>query len=669
MVGIRTNNYYFSRRRLARNPIMKQFLFLFLFIAGLTAQLENPVSVRTGTVPGTRAGEVIHIPVIASMDPEWFIYSIYKTSDGPIPTAINVSGKAVAMAGMVREPEPKYKWDEGFETNSYYHTSGAIFTAPVRLKSALAPGTYDLTVDFFFQVCNPRLCYPPTTKSVQVQITVEPGAPRSDRTSLVSAAAAVVDKNGPGGFDRSLLGLFLLAVGGAFLSWVMPCVYPMIPIILSFFGKLSEEKHIGRNTVATMYGLGISGTFVVLGLVVGLLSWGVSDVAARTRYANIGNFIATNAWINLGLGILFIFFALWMFGIINVNVAGRLLNKTDQAGQSANSAYVGSLLLGVAFAITSFSCTVPVVGTLLVVAASGTAGGLFTSLYGMIIYGVVFAAPFVALSFFPTALERLPRSGIWMETLKIVFGFIELVAAVKFLWVPDLEWNLGLLPRNVVLAIFILIGIAQMAYLLGFYMVGSSEAKIKPFQIGRGRWMGTVLTGLVLFPVGLSLAAAPTYHYADMPRLVDEIIEALVPPPPTEDELARQQGWYVDDYAGALAKAKATGKPLFIDFTGVYCANCRVMERRIFPTGPVKAQFDKMILTRLYVDKKDSLSEAFARLQFERYQQATQPYYVVLDPADEFTLADTGGYVPKGFADFLLSGMTAYNSRNRSDTP
>ena len=668
MVGIRTNNYYFPRRRLARNPIMKQFLFLFLFTAGLTAQLENPVSVRTGTVPGARAGEVIHIPVIASMDPEWFIYSIYKTSDGPIPTAINVSGKAVAMAGMVREPEPKYKWDEGFETNSYYHTSGAIFTAPVRLKSALAPGTYDLTVDFFFQVCNPRLCYPPTTKSVQVQITVEPGAPRSDRNSLVADVSSA-DNNDSDGFGHSFLGLFLLAVGGAILSWVMPCVYPMIPIIISFFGKLADEKHIGKKTVATMYGLGISGTFVVLGLVVSLLSWGVSDVAARTRYANIGNFIATNAWINLGLGILFIFFALWMFGIINVNVASRLLNRTDQAGQSAKSAHLGSLLLGVAFAITSFSCTVPVVGTLLVVAAAGTAAGLFTSLYGMLIYGVVFAAPFVALSLFPKALEGLPRSGIWMETVKIVFGFIELAAAVKFLWVPDLEWNLGLLPRNVVLTIFILIGIAQMAYLLGFYMVGSSEAKIKPFQIGRGRWMGTVLTGLVLFPVGLSLAAAPTYHYADMPRLVEEIIEAMVPPPPTEDDLARQQGWYVDDYAGALAKAKATGKPLFIDFTGVYCANCRVMERRIFPTSPVKEQFDKMVLTRLYVDKKDSLSEAFARLQFERYRQATQPYYVVLDPADEFTLADTGGYMPRGFADFLLSGMTAYNSRNRSDTP
>ena len=666
MVGIIAYDRYYRWRHRIRNPMINRFLFFLFFISASTAQLDNPVSIRTGAIPKTRAGEVVHIPVVASMDSEWFIYSIYKTSDGPIPTAINISGKAVAMVGMVKEPKPKYKWDDGFETNSYFHTNGATFTAPVKLKSDLAPGTYDLAVDFFFQVCNPRLCYPPATKTVSVQITIEPGEPRSDRISLMADVSSI-ENNDSDGFGQSLLGLFLLAVGGAILSWVMPCVYPMVPIIISFFGKLADEKHIGKNTVASMYGLGISGTFVVLGLVVSLLSWGVTDVAARTRYANIGNFIATNAWINLGLGILFIFFALWMFGIINVNVASRLLNMTDQAGQSAKSAHFGSLLLGVAFAITSFSCTVPVVGTLLVVAASGTAAGLFTSLYGMLIYGVVFAAPFVALSLFPKALEDLPRSGVWMETVKIIFGFIELAAAVKFLWVPDLEWNLDILPRNVVLAIFILIGVAQMAYLLGFYTIGTSENEIKPFQIGRGRWVGTLLTGLVLLPIGLSLAAAPTYHYDNMPRLVEEIIEAMVPPPPTEDDLARQQGWFVDDYIGALEKAKELGKPLFIDFTGVYCANCRVMERRIFPTDAVKEQFDKMVLTRLYVDKKDSLSDAFARLQFERYKQATQPYYVVLDPVDEFTLADTGGYMPRGFADFLSSGITAYDSRNSDD--
>ena len=641
---------------------MKKLFSLFLLIGILFAQI-NPVTVSAESTPKVRAGEVAEIVINMTMDDEWHIYSIYKSSveSGPLPTEISVGGRAVGMVAPVIEPEPIHAFDPGFETDTYFHRGNTQFTVPIKLKRNLEPGTYKIAVDVFYMVCNARLCYPPVTKTDTVVVVIEPGSPRPDKLSFAVVASSSND-NDSSGKSNTLLGIFLLAVGGAIISWVMPCVYPMIPIIISFFGKMSEEKHIGKSTIATFYGLGISGTFVLIGLLVGFLSWGVSDVARQSRYANIGNFIATNSWINLGLGILFIFFALWMFGIINVNVAGRLLNKTDQAGQSAKSAYVGSFLLGVTFAITSFSCTVPVVGTLLVVAAAGTAGGLLTSLYGMVIYGVVFAAPFVALSMFPTALEKLPRSGTWMETIKIVFGFIEIAAAVKFLWVPDMEWKLGLLPRNVVLALFIIIGILQIGYLLGFFTIGSAE-KIKPFQIGKGRVIGIVLTGLVLFPIGMSLASPPTYHYAKMPRVMEEFIEAMVPPPPTEDDIAMQEGWFVDQYEEALAKAKLEGKPLFIDFTGVYCANCRVMERRVFPTGQVKEQFDKMVLTRLYVDKKDSLSKAYAQLQFERYQQATQPYYVVLDPADEYTLADTGGYVPNGFADFLIKGISAYTLR------
>ena len=641
---------------------MKKLFSLFLLIGTLFAQI-NPVTISAESIPKVRAGEVAEIVINMTMDDEWHIYSIYKSSveSGPLPTEISVGGRAVGMVAPVIEPEPIHAFDPGFETDTYFHRGNTQFTVPIKLKRNLEPGTYKIAVDVFYMVCNARLCYPPVTKTDTVVVVIEPGSPRPDKLSFAVVASSSND-NDSSGKSNTLLGIFLLAVGGAIISWVMPCVYPMIPIIISFFGKMSEEKHIGKSTIATFYGLGISGTFVLIGLLVGFLSWGVSDVARQSRYANIGNFIATNSWINLGLGILFIFFALWMFGIINVNVAGRLLNKTDQAGQSAKSAYVGSFLLGVTFAITSFSCTVPVVGTLLVVAAAGTAGSLLTSLYGMVIYGVVFAAPFVALSMFPTALEKLPRSGTWMETIKIVFGFIEIAAAVKFLWVPDMEWKLGLLPRNVVLALFIIIGILQIGYLLGFFTIGSAE-KIKPFQIGKGRVIGIVLTGLVLFPIGMSLASPPTYHYAKMPRVMEEFIEAMVPPPPTEDDIAMQEGWFVDQYEEALAKAKLEGKPLFIDFTGVYCANCRVMERRVFPTGQVKEQFDKMVLTRLYVDKKDSLSKAYAQLQFERYQQATQPYYVVLDPEDEYTLADTGGYVPNGFADFLIKGISAYTLR------
>mgnify|MGYP000639773700 FL=1 len=644
---------------------MKKIISLFLLIGTLFAQI-NPVTISAESTPKVRAGEVAEIVINMTMDDEWHIYSIYKSSveSGPLPTEISVGGRAVGMVAPVIEPEPIHAFDPGFETDTYFHRGNTQFTVPIKLKRNLEPGTYKIAVDVFYMVCNVRLCYPPVVKTDTVLVEIESGSPRPGKLSFAVAALSSNDDNSSDN-SSTLLGIFLLALSGAIISWVMPCVYPMIPIIISFFGKMSEEKHIGKSTIATFYGLGISGTFVLIGLLVGFLSWGVSDVARQSRYANIGNFIATNSWINLGLGILFIFFALWMFGIINVNIAGRLLNKTDQAGQSAKSAYVGSFLLGVTFAITSFSCTVPVVGTLLVVAAAGTAGGLLTSLYGMVIYGVVFAAPFVALSMFPTALEKLPRSGTWMETIKIVFGFIEIAAAVKFLWVPDMEWKLGLLPRNVVLALFIIIGILQIGYLLGFFTIGSAE-KIKPFQIGKGRMIGIVLTGLVLFPIGMSLASPPTYHYAKMPRVMEEFIEAMIPPPPTEDDIAMQEGWFVDQYEEALAKAKLEGKPLFIDFTGVYCANCRVMERRVFPTASVKEEFDKMVLVRLYVDKKDSLSRAYAQLQFERYQQATQPYYVVLDPADEYTLADTGGYVPNGFADFLFEGNSAYDLRKRN---
>ncbi len=638
-----------------------KYIPLFL-IVGFSKSFENPVQFKTSSnLSVVRPGEVVEIELNALMDEEWHIYSVYKVTEGPLPTEISVGGEIVGSLAPLIEPEPINKFDPGFEAETFYHKGNTTFKIPIKVKRNIDPGDYKIFVDVFYMVCNARLCYPPVTVTDSLIIKIEEGEPRDGLTSF----AANISNNGKpvlvNNSSDSIFSILLLAIGGAILSWVMPCVYPMIPIIISFFGKMAQEKHIGRTTIASFYGLGIAGTFVIIGLIVGALSWGVSDVAAQSRYANIGNFIATDPWINLFLGILFIIFALWMFGFININIAGNLSSKTDKAGQSAKSAYTGSLLLGVTFAITSFSCTVPVVGSLLVIAATGTADGMFTSLYGMTIYGIVFAAPFVALSLFPTALEKLPRSGAWMETLKIVFGFIEIAAAVKFLWVPDLEWGLGLLPRHIVLLIFVIIFVFQIAYLLGLFKVGSAS-NVNPFKIGKGRFVGIILTLLFIFPVAMSLNSKPTYHYAKMPRFLDELIEALVPPPPTEDEIAIKDGWYVDQYDEALAKAKLEKKPLFIDFTGVYCANCRVMERRVFPKKEVKEQLDKMVLARLYVDKKDSLSEAYARLQFERYNQATQPYYVVLNPEDESTLADTGGYIPKGFDKFLTKGMESYTS-------
>ena len=640
-----------------------RFIFLVFTLFNVILSQSNPVSFSSNIGSIARAGEVINIEILASMEDQWHIYSVHKITEGPLPTEISISGDVIGSIGPIIEPEPKYVFDPGFDSETYYHEGDTKFSLFSRLKRDLQPGKYPINIEIYYMVCNERLCYPPKVKNDVVYVEVEEGSARSDRTSF----ASINNQSGNNSqIENSLLGILILAFGGAIISWIMPCVYPMIPIIISFFGKMSEEKNVSRFTIASFYGLGIAGTFVAIGLGVSILSWGVTDIAAKSRYANIGNFIATDPFLNLGLGILFIFFALWMFGIINVNIAGKLVNKTDQAGQSSKSAYLGALLLGVAFSITSFSCTVPVVGTLLVVAATGTAGGMLTSLYGMIVYGLVFAAPFVALSFFPKALDKIPNSGSWMETLKISFGFIEIAAAVKFLWVPDLEWSIGLLPRNVVLIIFIIIGTALIGYLAGLFSIGSSS-NVKPFRLGRGRIVGVLFTLLFLYPITMSVVHPHTYHYDGMPRLMDEFIEALVPPPPTEDEIAREEGWFVDQYDEALEEAYRTKKPLFIDFTGVYCANCRVMERRVFPQNEVKEQLDKMVLARLYVDKKDSLSEMYSKMQFERYNQATQPYYVILDPFDESTLADTGGYIPKGFSQFLEKGANKFSKRDYNE--
>ena len=631
--------------------------YIILFFSLCFSQVVNPVVINVQADSSVRAGEVININIDAEMEDQWKIYSVYKIVDGPLATEISITGESISSFGKIIEPKPIEKYDPGFDVTSFYHSGDTRFSTQVLLKNDLIPGVYELSVRVYYQVCNDRLCYPPVEKYKKILINVISGEPRIAKAVLNVLEDDVVEKSEV----NSFINLIIIAIGGAILSWVMPCVYPMIPIIISFFGKVSEDKNIGKISVASLYGSGIAGTFVFIGLLVSFLSWGVNDAAVQTGYANIGNFIATNAWLNLSLGLLFIFFALWMFGVINVNVAGALLRKTDKAGQSAKNAYLGAFILGVAFAITSFSCTVPVVGMLLVVAASGTATGLLTSLLGMTVYGVVFAFPFVILSLFPSSLDKLPRSGIWMEKAKVIFGFVELAAAVKFLWVPDLEWGLGLLPRNVVLGLFLLIGLLLILYLSGIF---SFQKKSKNNRL-KVSYVGIIITLLVLMPVALSLLSGPTFHYNGLPRFADELIEAMVPPPPTEDEMAKEEGWFVNDYEGALKLAKKEGRPLFIDFTGIYCANCRVMERRIFPLEKIKNQLDNMVLARLYVDKKDSLSAIYAQMQFERYKTATQPYYVILDPKNESTIADTGGYIPNGFDQFLAKGIEKYQAQNQ----
>jgi len=375
------------------------------------------------------------------------------------------------------------------------HEGRVVFSRPVRITEDAATGERSVKASFSAMACDDKRCLAPTTVALETAVTVDPdaagAAPPAVEYETTEAGSGGSGGSGGNAAERAaaagggFLKLLVSAVLGAMLSWIMPCVYPMIPITISFFGKVAEEKHASKTAVAISYGTGIAGTFILIGLVVGLLTLFVSDASSRAGFASLGNVIATNPWINLAIGVVFVLFALSMFGAFTIQVPSWLIAKTDSAGRASGSTHVGAILLGVTFALASFTCTVPVVGLLLGLAASGTASAVASSLLGMIVYGLVFAAPFVLLSLFPSALSNLPKAGNWMETVKVGFGFLELAVAIKFLWVPDLEFGIGLLTRPVVLVLFLLIGIAAIGYFLGLYRIGHGAAT--PFRVGPGR--------------------------------------------------------------------------------------------------------------------------------------------------------------------------------------
>ncbi|MBI1903887.1 MAG: thioredoxin family protein [Planctomycetia bacterium] len=531
------------------------------------------------------------------------------------------------------------------------HEGTAVWFAPLTHVDGLELEKLRIEGSLFTQVCQ-KVCVDENSPFTAVL----------DPLKIAPGEGAIPSGGDPN--KQGLWGLIGLSVLGAMISWVMPCVYPMIPITISFFGKVAERKHAGKTAVAASYGLGIAGTFVVIGLAIGLLSFAATSDAARADLSATGNSIATNPWLNLGIGILFILFALSMFGLFTIQVPSWLLIRTDRAGRGAKSAHFGGVLLGITFALASFTCTVPVVGYLLVEAASGTGEGLLRCTVGMVVYGVVFAAPFIALSMFPAALSRMPRAGAWMDTVKTALAFLELGVALKFLWVPDLQWGIGILSRPIVLALFLVLGVATAGYFLGLLPIGHGE-RPRPLRVGLGRWAAAALTLVLMAPVGMSLWNWPSYQARGIPWVAAVALETLLPPGPNADEIARAEGWFIDDYEGALAEARRLDKPLFVDFTGVNCSNCRVMEQKVFPDPEVRALFDKMVRAKLYVDRDDEKSLEQARLQSTRYALSSQPFYVILDPRDDRRPLATDTFNVTTFEGFLATALQKFEASRK----
>ena len=608
-------------------------------MSSLLGQFQSPVSLSAKIDSNARSGEVVKVVVTAEMDSEWKIYALRDQGEGPIATRVTVLGDIIKDSGLVEEAEPIEKYDDGFLTITKTHQGGAIFTAPILLNEDIPPGAYNLEVVVLFQVCNESLCYPPKEEFITVPITIDSGDPREDRLSIV-LVSDVFDKSGninlEAAIDQGFFSFVLLAISMGFLALLTPCVFPMIPITVSFFTQQGESKQGKPLKNAIIYTLGIIATFSILGFILAL-----------TLGASGANQLASNPWVNLFIAALFIYFALSLFGMYEIEVPQKL--RQFSLNQEGRGGVIGTLFMAVTFTLTSFTCTVQFVGLLLVAASQGQ---WFWPMIGMIVFSAAFASPFFFLALFPQYLAKMPKSGGWLNSVKVVMGFLELAAAFKFLSNTDLVWGWGFFSHNAVLAVW-----AVLMLLVGFYLLGKiqlpHDSPLVSVSVPRLMLSAAFLTFGLYLTSGLFGQRIHGIIYAYLPPIVEADTGAVST---NGNSMAEDFKWYRDLEKG-LSEAKVTSKPVFIDFTGYTCTNCRWMEANIFTKREVKDRFNEMILVQLYTDGGPNHREN-QEYEIERFGTAALPFYVIISPNDEIITTFPGMTRDlNNFLDFLDEGL------------
>lgn len=408
----------------------------------------------------------------------------------------------------------------------------------------------------------------------------------------------------------------------------------MIPITVSYFTKHSATSRIQAIKQSLIYIFGIIFSFALFG-------WLMSLVVGATGAQNF----AANDWVNLTIGILFVVFALSLFGVFEIRLPSFLVNFSQQHSDTGRN--IGTLFAGVTFTLVSFTCTVQFLGLLMVASANGE---WFLPIIGMLCFAAAFSAPFFFLSLFPQYLANMPKSGSWLHATKIVMAFVEVAAAFKFFSNVDLVWDSQILTRPVLLSIWIvLFGIC------GFYLLG----KVKFSEDDTVDSIGAGRTGLGLLFMSLTvyLLSGLFGHplQADLDSYLPPSDYGVIHTAVSKEE--KNESDWIESYASALARARETGKPLFIDFTGKTCTNCRLMEKTMFVRGDVDELFDQMVLARLWTDFSDS-QEMNQELQQKFVGSVALPFYVIIDP-EENVLATFGGLErnPEIFKMFLKEGL------------
>ena len=646
------------------NTAIVFLLFFSVAFVKVNAQILEPVKWTAKIEKKSDTNFILIFDGVIEKD--WHVYSQFTPDGGPLPLEIafkNQKGN-YNLVGKAKEGKTRTAFNDIFGVNETFFEGKAHIEQEIAL---INPGLKTVEVEFDFQVCK-EVCINSNKKfslAVPSVLKVNAATPtiteaKLDETKVVGIAIDTLKTTGETAKKepvkteditnsskaevpvskpaRSLWSIFLIAFLSGFAALLTPCVFPMIPMTVSFFTKQSKTKAAGiRNAI--IYGISIIVIYVALG-------WLVTWIFG----ADALNALSTNVWFNIIFFVLLVVFATSFLGAFEIMLPNSWANKVDQ--QADRGGLLGILFMALALAIVSFSCTGPIVGTLLVEAASN--GGI-APVVGMFGFSLALALPFMLFAMFPGWLNSLPKSGGWLNTVKVVLGFLELALAFKFLSNADLVLQLHLLEREVFLVIWIAIFGALALYLFGKITL-PHDSPLSHISVGR-LYLGLITLAFTVYlipglwgaPLKLISAFPPPQQYSESPYGIGSSNAVSSKDLPKGAKIGVHGIVIFDDYENGLAYAKSVNKPIMLDFTGHACVNCRKMENNVWSDSKVLPILkNDVVLISLYVDDKrelpadkqfvtasgdkiETIGDKWTEFMISKYKTNTQPLYVLTD--------------------------------------
>lgn len=652
---------------------LASLLLLLVSFVTVQAQVANPAKWQTKIEKKSDTEYTITWDGIIAEG--WHMYSQYTPEGGPLPTEFlynNQEGN-YELVGKAKESETKTTFNDVFGVDETYYVGPVKLVQDIKLTNA---ATENIQVELAYQVCE-EMCISQSNLFVYDLKTLTAKEVKNFEelnTTSVDTKSTEDTANNTGATDannkqekKGLFTIFFLAFLSGFAALLTPCVFPMIPMTVSFFTKQSKTRAKGIKN-AIIYGLSIILIYVVLGTIVTAI-FGADSL----------NALSTNVYFNIIFFVLLVVFATSFLGAFEIMLPNSWANKVDS--QADRGGVVGILFMALALAIVSFSCTGPIVGTLLVEAASK--GGI-APIVGMLGFSLALALPFMLFAMFPGWLNSMPRSGGWLNTVKVSLGFLELALAFKFLSNADLVLQAHWLEREVFLAIWIAIFGAWALYLLGKIKL-PHDSPTESISVGR-LFMALVVSIFTIYmipglwgaPLKIISGFPPPMTYSESPYGVGgKGSSADAVTIPDGAKLGAHDIIAFTDYEKGMAYAKSVNKPVLLDFTGFACVNCRKMEDYVWSEPAVLGVLkNDIVLISLYVDDKQELPESeqyisettgkkvktignkWSDFQMKNYHANAQPYYIVLDK-DGNRLNEAVGYTPDAeeYKTWLESGI------------